>query len=142
MYFKDEVIDEINNVFANFEIIFRDLEKCHKTRGLFPTISLPSILHEMDENIEIDSDHEKTIYYKNGKVHREDGPAIQYHKNGQMPDGTLDEYWLEGKHVTKKDIVDLLAKQEEEREYVIYIGEREYKIKGKKKLQEIEKLLK
>lgn len=142
MFFKDEILSEINNAFANVDIIFRDLEKSHNTRGLFPIISLPSILHEIPENISIDSDHEKTIYYKNGKVHREDGPAIQFHKKGKLPDGTHDEYWLEGKQVTKKQLDDFASKKEEEKEYTIYIGEREYKVKGKKKLEEIEKLLK
>jgi len=41
------------------------------------------------------------IWYKVGKIHREDGPAIEY------ADGTK-EWYLEGKEYTKKEFLNLL----------------------------------
>jgi hypothetical protein len=69
-------------------------------------------------------------------IHREDGPAITYVDGKQFG-----EYWLNGQKVTEADVTALRANQEEEKEHSIYIGEREYKVKGKKKLEEIKKLL-
>ncbi len=142
MFFGDDLVKSVNNVFANLDNVFRDIEKSHGSRGLFPIISIPSILHALNENVSFDQDGMKTTYYKNGKVHREDGPAVEYHSDIKLPEGTVNEYWLEGKQVTKKDVEDLVVKKEEEKIYTIYVGEKEYKIKGKKKLEEFEKLLK
>lgn len=36
-------------------------------------------------------------HYRHGKLHNENGPACHYVKNGK----TIDEYWLDGKNVSK-----------------------------------------
>jgi hypothetical protein len=130
------LVRDFNRMFANFDVYFRDIEKEYG-RGLFPTISIPSLQNTINETAVVHSDGKKTIYYKNGMVHREDGPAITYNDGKQF-----EEYWLNGQKVTKEEVSSLREKQEEEKEYSVYIGDREYKVKGKKKLAELENLLK
>jgi hypothetical protein len=42
-------------------------------------------------------------WYLNGKRHREDGPAVEYHTGGK-------EWYLNGKHMTEEEHSDLMLK--------------------------------
>ncbi len=143
---NQDFVRNFNRVFANVDTYFRDFEREHGVRGLFPTITVPSILNAFDEIFSSEETDEKVTFYQNGKVHREDGPAVVYksvkNKDGKVAEKKDDEYWLDGKQVTKEVVDALVAKREDEKEYVVYIGDVEYKVKGKKKLEEIQKLLK
>jgi hypothetical protein len=81
----------------------------------------------------VSKDNEKITYYKNGMVHREDGPAVVYKK-----DDTLSEYWLFGKRVSKSDFLLEKEKIDDSKIHIIYIDHEKYKITGKqlKKLKE------
>lgn len=144
-FHNQDFVRNFNRVFANVDTYFRDFEKEHGVRGLFPTITVPSILNAFNEVFSSEEDDTKVTFYQNGKVHREDGPAVVYkdlkNKNGESIVRPENEYWYNGKQVTKEFIENLVAQKEEEKEYVIYLGDVEYKVKGKKKLEELKKLL-
>lgn len=139
---NQDFVRSFNHVFANVDAYFRDFEKEHGVRGVFPTITVPSILNAFNELFATEETDTAVTFYKNGKVHREDGPAVVYKSQGSDTNHKPNEYWLDGKQVTKEVVEALVAKTEEEKEYVIYVGDVEYKVKGKKKLEELKKLLK
>ena len=133
--FRNDIFDEFNNIFANFDVLFRDFEKSHNRRGLLPSVSIPSVKLTYDDT-RVYGDNDKTVHYKNGMLHREDGPAVVYNKEGKE-----DEYWLEGKRVSKEDVDKFQEKIEENKTHYLYVDNKEYKILGKKKLEEVKKLL-
>ena len=67
---------------------------------------------------------QKTIYYKNGMVHNENGPAI-VHKDGK------EEYWLEGRKVTKEDVTTYRQNLEDNTKHCVYVADKPYIINGK-----------
>ena len=74
-------------------------------------------------------DGEKITYYLDGRVHKEDGPAVEWYRGKHK--GKV-EYWLEGKEVTK-EAVDKLR---EEEEVAVVVEGKEYKV-TRKRLKEL-----
>lgn len=75
-------------------------------------------------------------HFKDGALHREDGPAIVY-----LDKSKEDEWWLHGARVSEKDVKKYAEEKEETREHVVYLRKgRPYRITGKQ-LKEVEKLL-
>lgn len=75
-----------------------------------------------------------TTHYFRGKVSRLDGPAVVY------DDDTEDEYWLDGRQISKEVHDEVRRKYEDEKKHVIVIdGER--KVINGKMLRKIKALL-
>ncbi len=68
---------------------------------------------------------QKTIYYKNGMIHNENGPAV-IHK-----DGKESEYWLEGRKVTKQEVDEYRQNVEDNTKHCVYVADKTYIINGK-----------
>lgn len=52
----------------------------------------------------IDKDGDKCYYDKDHKLHRTDGPAVEWH------DGT-NEYWIHGREYTEEEFCELIKKK-------------------------------
>lgn len=75
-------------------------------------------------------------HLKDGALHREDGPAVVY-----LDKSKEDEWWLEGRRATEKEVRTYAEEKEERREHVVYLrGGKPYRITGKQ-LKEVEKML-
>lgn len=74
-------------------------------------------------------DGEKITYYLNGRVHKEDGPAVEWY--GGKSKGKV-EYWLEGREVTKEEV----DKLREEEEVAVWVEGKEYLV-TRKRLKEL-----
>jgi hypothetical protein len=79
-------------------------------------------------------DYNKTVYYKDGMIHNENGPAVVY-KDGK------EEYWLEGSKVTKEDVESYRQKLEDEKQHYISLDDTSYTISGKQ-YRELKNILK
>lgn len=97
--FNRNTIRRFNNIFANFDTLFREIEDQTGCRS-FPHVDIPGIFEETQ--FYSYSEGDRTVHYKNGALHREDGPAVVYH--GHDDNTRPDEYWLEGKRVTKEEM--------------------------------------
>ena len=75
-----------------------------------------------------------TTHYHNGMVSRLDGPAVVYQ------DEREDEYWVDGRRVSKEVHDKLRQDHEDKKEHIIYIDGQQKKVNGKK-LREIKQLL-
>jgi hypothetical protein len=69
-------------------------------------------------------------YLKDGALHREDGPAlIKYGKDGKVE---KEEYYLEGVKKTKEEVEAYRLDKEENKEHLVYLGDKRYRVTGKK----------
>lgn len=124
---------KFNQAFAILDAAFRDIEKESGCRWL-PHIDIPGILDEATQSYTYE-DEDKVVHYKNGALHREDGPAVFYHRGGKE-----NEYWLEGRRATKEE-VELFAKEKRKKKiYSLTLDGKDYKITGEK-LDELKKWL-
>jgi hypothetical protein len=76
-------------------------------------------------NVRIIDDGTKVEYLKNGRLHNENGPAVVYYKDSK------EEYFLEGRQVSKERIDEYKTKKEDEKIHFISIDDQDYKITGK-----------
>lgn len=129
-----DLFDVVNNLFGNFDKVMREVEEEFNTPNLFPSITIPSIKTYFTENRAV-SDDEKTTYYHNGKVSRLDGPAVVWHDTERE-----DEWWVEGKLMTEKEVAKLKQKMEDEKEHEVFVDGKKVKIKGSK-LKQLKELL-
>jgi hypothetical protein len=85
------------------------------------------------------SDGKTSKIFKNGVLHSVNGePAIiEFNEKGEV---TKEHYFWEGERTTKDVVKSKIQEIEDNREHVIDLGGKTYKVKGKK-LKEIEKLL-
>lgn len=75
-----------------------------------------------------------TTHYYKGRVSCLEGPAVVY------DDERPDEYWIDGRQVSKEKHDEIRQKHEDERNHVIYIDGRKKVITGKK-LRQIKSIL-
>lgn len=66
--------------------------------------------------------------YHNGRLHNEKGPAVSYKDKSKH---NLNEYWLNGRKVTKDEVDAYREKKEDETPIIITIEGVEKKITGK-----------
>jgi hypothetical protein len=93
-----------------------------------------------DELVELRTPVESNVerYSKGGLLHREDGPSlIKYGKDGKVES---EEYYLEGVKKTKEEVEAYRLDKEDKKQHVIYLGDKAYKVTGKK-LKELTKSL-
>jgi riboflavin biosynthesis pyrimidine reductase len=106
--------------------------------GLFD--SMYRELNESFKNlsdVRIVREKNRTFHYKNGLVHREDGPAVITRNS----DGSVTEsYYLNGICVQKEDLDKLKQKLEDEQIHEIWVDGRRYEVTGKK-LKEVMKVI-
>lgn len=119
-----DIFDIFNRFFGNMDIVMRDMEREFENPNLFPKITIPSIKTYYSEQRAL-KENGVTTYYNNGKVSRLDGPAVIY------DDDREDEYWLDGKRITKEEQEKALINYEEEKEHIIYVDGVPKRIKGK-----------
>lgn len=75
-------------------------------------------------------------YVKDGMLHREDGPAV-IRKDG---DKKIEEYWLFGEKLTKREWELKVEQINDEKLHTIYVDDHPYTVKGKR-YRDILKLL-
>lgn len=120
-----DIFEIFNRVFGNMDAMFRDVEKEYSVSNLLPTVTLPSVKSYYSEQRTLTEDG-VTTHYHNGKVSNLNGPAITYE------DDREDEYWIDGKCITKEEHDKIKAEVEDNREHVIYIDGTPKKVTGKK----------
>lgn len=77
-------------------------------------------------------------YFKDGILHREDGPAvIKYGKDGKAIE---EQYFLEGVKKTKEEVQAYHNDKEDKKVHIVYLGEKAFKVTGKK-LRELQEKL-
>jgi hypothetical protein len=122
-----------NRIFAEIDHAFRQAESDYHV--ILPTISIPSVTHYEDRRVYSDGQTEK--HFKDGALHRDDGPAvITYDDKGKI---ATEAYYLEGEKVSKETLEEHKQKIEDERIHNVYLGNKAYRVNGKK-LRELEKL--
>lgn len=67
----------------------------------------------------------KTVHYKEGAMHREDGPAVIYADKSKP-----DEYWLDGRRSTKEEVDSYLARKNDKKLHVVFLDGHNYTITG------------
>ena len=77
------------------------------------------------DTLQIFDDGTKVEYFKNGRLHNENGPAVVYYKDSK------EEYFLEGRQVSKERIEEYKVKKEDEKIHIITIDDQDFKITGK-----------
>jgi hypothetical protein len=122
----------LNRFFAELDHTMRQVED--EWDVALPTISVPSLTYHSDRRVYSDGNIEK--HYVNGVLHRDDGPAVIEYKDGKISKET---YFLDGEKVTKEAVEEYKQKVEDEKVHTIYLGNKKYKVNGKK-LRELEKL--
>lgn len=134
--FRKDIFDDLNHVMANMDVFFRDAEEKLGMGNLLPHVTTPACKTYYTDQRAVD-DGEKITYYRNGRVSRIDGPAVEYHdkEKGQ------DEWWLEGKLVTKELVEEEKEKIEAKRIHYLSIDGKTYNVTGDK-IKIIKELLK
>lgn len=123
----------INRLFAEIDHSFRGIED--EWHVSLPSISVPS--YAVDDT-RIYSDGETEKHFKNGALHRTDGPAIiQYGKDGKI---AKELYYIDGEKTTKENVEKLRQELEDKKIHTIYIGGKTQKITGKR-LKELQKFI-
>lgn len=125
-----DLYDLFNHMFAEMDAEFRDFERDFGLNNAFPRISLPAIKTYCSD-VRTFEDNEKRETYVNGKLHGE----VKYKEK----DKPSEYYWF-GKSITEDEYKTKLLEHEEKKEYNFYLGDKNYKVSGKK-LKEIENLL-
>jgi len=124
--FSRNTIRRFNNIFANFDTLFREIEDQTGCRS-FPHVDIPGVFE--DSQFYSYSEGDRTVHYKNGALHREDGPAVVYHEKG----GTrVDEYWLDGKRVTKEEMESYRTEKLKKKLHRVSLGGDTFTITGEK----------
>jgi len=124
----------INRLFAEIDHGFREVED--EWHVQLPTISVPSFTQNDDVRVYSDGKTEK--HFKNGALHRLDGPAvITFGKDGKP---LTELYYIEGERTTKEAIQAAKAKLEDEKIYKVYLGNKAYTINGKQ-LKEVKNFI-
>ncbi len=125
----------VNALFAEMDHGFRDVEK--RWHVTLPTISVPGVSYNEDIRTFSDGKIQKT--FKNGVLHSVGGePAIvEFNDKGEI---LKEHHFWEGERVTKEFVKSKVLEQEDNKEHIVRLGHKEYKVKGKQ-LKEIEKLL-
>jgi hypothetical protein len=134
MWYNSDIFPSFNRIFAALDAELRNVEKDLGVKNTLPSISVPTVRQYYDDRRTY-NDGEKTEYFKNGKLHREDGPAVIWNDGKKQS-----EYWLEGRQVDKKEVENYQQKLADEKIHRIFVGEKEYKVKGKYLSEIIEKL--
>lgn len=126
--------DAINRIFAEVDHTFREAED--QWHVILPTINVPSV--SRNENCRVYTDGQFEKHFKNGMLHREDGPAvIEYDTGGKI---VKESYFIEGEKTTKEVIEERRQKLEDERIHNVYLGNKAYRVTGKE-LRELEKMV-
>lgn len=125
--FSRNTIRRFNNIFANFDTLFREIEDQTGCRS-FPHVDIPGIFEETQ--FYSYSEGDRTVHYKNGALHREDGPAVVYHEQNKGED--RDEYWLEGRRVTKNDVESYRLEKAKKKLHKVSLGGENFTITGEK----------
>ena len=126
-------IDAFNRMFAEFDHAFRGWESDWGVS--LPVITVPSV---SSGDIRVYSDGKVEKHFKDGMLHREDGPAIiKYKDNGTI---ASEEYFLEGVKSTKEAVETSKRKKEDEQIHTVYLGHKKFKVTGKK-LRELQEKL-
>jgi hypothetical protein len=131
--FRDP-FDRMNNLFANFDVMFRELEKDFGVGNLLPHVTVPSVKTYYKDHRAVD-DGEKVTFYPNGRVHRLDGPAVMWN------DDSKEEWWLDGKQVTQEEVEKERQRLADEQVHNISVDGRTYEVTGKQ-LRELKNQLK
>jgi hypothetical protein len=133
MRYRDP-FEVFNRIFAEFDHSFREYEKDWGVT--LPSISVPGIAYSSNTRIYSDGETEK--HFLNGMLHCEDGPAVvKYNKKGEIES---EEYFLEGVKKTKEEVETYRIDKEEKEEHLISLGNKRFKITGKK-LKELQNKL-
>lgn len=122
---QHDIFDIFNRVFGNMDVIMRDLEKEFHTPNLLPRITLPGIKTYYSEQRALTNDG-VTTYYDNGRVSKLGGPAVVY------ADEREDEYWIDGKRISKEEHDKMLVEYEDNKIHTVYIDGKPNDIPGKK----------
>lgn len=129
----NDPFDMFNRIFAELDHAFREAETTYHV--LLPSINVPAISHYEDRRVFSDGNKER--HFKDGVLHRDDGPAlIEYDDKGKV---VKEVYYLEGEKTTKEAVEEHRQKIEDEKIHNIYLGNKAYRVNGKK-LRELEKL--
>jgi hypothetical protein len=132
-FVRYDPFDTFNRLFAELDHSFRGWEKDWGVS--LPAITVPGVSYE-DTRVYSDGETEK--HFKNGMLHRLDGPAvIKYAKDGKV---TSEEYFLEGVKKTKEEVEVCRNDIENKKEHIVYLGNKRFKITGKK-LKELQEKL-
>ena len=134
--FSKNTIRRFNNIFGNFDALFRDIEQETGCR-IFPHVDIPGVFE--DTQLYSYSDGDKVVHYKNGALHREDGPAVVYHNSSD--NAKPDEYWLDGRRVTKEEVEAYRLDKVKKKLHKISLGGETFTITGEK-LNELKDWLK
>jgi hypothetical protein len=119
----EDLFDTINKVFATVDVEFRDAERRFGLRNALPSVSVPSIkTYSYYEDIRSYDDGEKVETYKNGKLHG----VVKYHDKKKP-----DEYWIDGREVSKEKWDAHIQKIEDERVHEVYVDGVPYTLTGK-----------
>lgn len=130
---RRDPFEVFNRLFAELDHEFRGYEKDWGV--VLPAITVPGVSYE-DSRVYSDGETEK--HFKNGALHREDGPAIvKYGKDGKIVEET---YFLEGVKKTKEEVEAYHKDKEDKKEHLVYLGNKRFKITGKK-LRELQEKL-
>ena len=131
--FRRDIFDEMNRLMANFDVMFRDVEKELGMGNLLPYVTVPATKTYYREQRALD-DGEKITYFQNGRVSRLDGPAVIYHDEKNEA-----EWWLDGRQVDEATVKDKCEELEDEKIHHVSIDGRAVEVKGSdlRKIKEI-----
>jgi hypothetical protein len=125
--------ETFNRLFAELDHSFRGWERDWNVS--LPAITVPGVTYD-DTRVYSDGETEK--HFKNGALSRLDGPAlIKYGKDGKI---VSEEYYIDGVKKTKEEVEACRIDIEESKVHTIYLGNKKYKLTGKK-LKELQATL-
>lgn len=116
MFSHNDFTEKFNSVFDDVNILLRNGARKF-----------------LDENSNYsNTSNNKTVHYKDGALHREDGPAVVYSDKSKP-----DEYWLDGRRSTKEEVAAFLEDRNNNKRYLLTVGTELYEMTGSK-LKELE----
>jgi mannosyltransferase OCH1-like enzyme len=120
------MFDIFDRMFGTMDAAFRQMEREFHCPNRLPVITIPAVkTYSVDQRAY--DDGEKIQKFTNGILHCETGPAVVYHDEKKE-----DEYWLEGRLVTKEEVEKRKEEIEDNRMHSIWIDNKEFKVTGKR----------